>query len=76
MILFDKRIRYGSDPALVIAHGGVSFRAKALDIAAKLIGGKHGAAWMLKQHHHRIDALFPQNMLLLRGADLPVGKTT
>src|SRR5437868_4986983 len=57
------------NPALVVAHLVVGFGAEALEIASELVHGDVPPVLMAEQHHQRIDALFPQGVVVLGRLD-------
>src|SRR5438270_6053732 len=57
------------NPALVVAHLVVGFGAEALDIASELVHSDEPPVLMAEQHHQRIDALFPQGVVVLGRLD-------
>src|SRR5450631_4471741 len=61
----EERLGDRVNPALVITHLVVGSGAKALDIASELVHSEQPPVLVAEQHHQRIDALFPQGVVML-----------
>src|SRR6202163_1788410 len=65
----EERLGDGVNPALVVPHLVVGFGAEALDIASELVHSDEPPVLVAEQHHQRIDALFPQGVVMLGRLD-------
>src|SRR5450755_870880 len=65
----EERLGDRVNPALVVAHLVVGLGAKALDIASELVHSDQPPVLVAEQHHQRIDALFPQGVVMFGRLD-------
>src|ERR1700675_1395443 len=65
----EERLGDRGNPALVVAHLVVGFGAEAFDIASELVHGDEPPVLVAEQHHQRIDAFFPQGVIMLGRLD-------
>src|SRR6202171_4414052 len=72
----EKRLGDRVNPALVVTHLVIGFGAEALDIASELVHSDEPPVLVAEQHHQRIDALFPQGVIMLGRLDRTRGEPT